>query len=520
VESITRDFVSCGGIVQKMKITLKFRCKLSANLRAIPVFPLIIILAACGIQSGSDWEKAGHVSPLWGTSSASDSNQQLYIPDPTVNDPDWSEEATEHYWPDIGTSDATFGLYNPNRETVGVLFIAYSDLQEPLEIRYVEIPGQTQFSGRITDIFPFQFTGWAQAFSTMSTQGYQLYVHGDTPGVHPSLTNTDVSDVLVDQSVRPLYDSDLQTLYNLCNPSQIDAEIIVLGLDYQGNELYRDSLILDAGQRLSLNIRDIFDLDPGNYGEIHQVVFQSDSWIGGTAITKNVSSRGTDNFAARRLIALLPPKYSQQEITYIRNPQTCQERGFVQYQAPYGKRTLFRPIRETFLFDQANAAMAISSYPTSQMFESSGASGAVVETDQTGTVSLAWDQSPSPNISGYKVYWGSGSRRYRDPLVISKRTSYKIANLVDGNYFFSVTAFRDSEESGFSNEVPTTVENINSGCDTDGNGMVNLEDVTAVVQAIHGSECSGCDIDNDGYTGAGDLTQIINTILGTTACPR
>ncbi len=77
------------------------------------------------------------------------------------------------------------------------------------------------------------------------------------------------------------------------------------------------------------------------------------------------------------------------------------------------------------------------------------------------TVTLAWDppaSSPVP-ISGYKMYYGIGSRQYSTAIDVGNRTTYQVLNLVDGNkYYFAVTDYDSTRnESGYSNEVSYTV---------------------------------------------------------------
>jgi hypothetical protein len=73
-------------------------------------------------------------------------------------------------------------------------------------------------------------------------------------------------------------------------------------------------------------------------------------------------------------------------------------------------------------------------------------------------VSLAWDPSPSSNISGYKLYMGNASGNYGAPITIGNQTTYRVADLVAGTWYFAVTAFDvEGNESDFSNEVSHTV---------------------------------------------------------------
>lgn len=72
-----------------------------------------------------------------------------------------------------------------------------------------------------------------------------------------------------------------------------------------------------------------------------------------------------------------------------------------------------------------------------------------------GSVSLAWDASPSPGVIGYNVYYGTESGRY-DFVVegIGTDLGVTIPELrLGGIYFFVVTAFDAfGIESDYSNE--------------------------------------------------------------------
>jgi large repetitive protein len=71
------------------------------------------------------------------------------------------------------------------------------------------------------------------------------------------------------------------------------------------------------------------------------------------------------------------------------------------------------------------------------------------------TVTLAWDPNPEPDLAGYRLFWGLGSRSYVEVRDVENVTSYELQlPFDDENYFFAVTAYNDvGLESGFSNEV-------------------------------------------------------------------
>ena len=80
--------------------------------------------------------------------------------------------------------------------------------------------------------------------------------------------------------------------------------------------------------------------------------------------------------------------------------------------------------------------------------------------DLPGTIKLAWDPNPEPEVMGYKLYYGKGSRdvsggAYEFFINVGQVTHYTLTNLIKGQaYFVAVTAYDTSQnESGYSNEV-------------------------------------------------------------------
>jgi hypothetical protein len=78
---------------------------------------------------------------------------------------------------------------------------------------------------------------------------------------------------------------------------------------------------------------------------------------------------------------------------------------------------------------------------------------------QAAQVTLAWDPDSNPEVSGYKLRYGTESAKYSSTLDTGDYTSYTVASLQPGvTYYFAATAYDPNKiESDFSNEVSYTV---------------------------------------------------------------
>ncbi len=140
-------------------------------------------------------------------------------------------------------------------------------------------------------------------------------------------------------------------------------------------------------------------------------------------------------------------------------------------------------------------------------------------------ITIAWDANTETDLAGYKVYYGTASRVYGTPIVISKQTTYTITGLAPGTYYISVTAFNTAGlESGFSNEVSTTIAGTpsTSKCDINANGSVDALDLQIMINVILGIQAMPAgkgDLNGDGKIDALDLQLLGNVILGIRSCP-
>jgi hypothetical protein len=72
-------------------------------------------------------------------------------------------------------------------------------------------------------------------------------------------------------------------------------------------------------------------------------------------------------------------------------------------------------------------------------------------------VNLSWNANTESDLAGYKVHYGAATGNYPTNQSVGNVTSFTL-NLAPGTYFFAVTALDTSgNESGYSNEVTTTI---------------------------------------------------------------
>ncbi len=78
---------------------------------------------------------------------------------------------------------------------------------------------------------------------------------------------------------------------------------------------------------------------------------------------------------------------------------------------------------------------------------------------EAASVTLAWDPSTDPTVSGYNLYYGGGSRNYTNLVDATAANSVSIGNLTAGaTYYFAATAYTEAGlESDYSSEVTYAV---------------------------------------------------------------
>lgn len=89
------------------------------------------------------------------------------------------------------------------------------------------------------------------------------------------------------------------------------------------------------------------------------------------------------------------------------------------------------------------------------------------EVEEMGEANLSWNPNKEPDIAGYRIYYGTTTRKeacppggYGDKIDAGNITSYKVEKLKkDTTYYFSITSYnKTGKESCFSDEVSKIVK--------------------------------------------------------------
>lgn len=93
---------------------------------------------------------------------------------------------------------------------------------------------------------------------------------------------------------------------------------------------------------------------------------------------------------------------------------------------------------------------------------------------------LSWSPTGDPTLAGYKIYYGTASRAYGNPIDVGTQVAYTITGLGPGTYYFAVTAYNNlGMESGFSNETNKTMVDLTAPVIT--GILMNLTSTGAVI---------------------------------------
>ena len=71
----------------------------------------------------------------------------------------------------------------------------------------------------------------------------------------------------------------------------------------------------------------------------------------------------------------------------------------------------------------------------------------------TRTVKFAWNASPSAEVVGYKIFWGTGSYNYQNTRDVKNALTTSLTLSRNNEYYVAVIAYSMTTNSWFSNEV-------------------------------------------------------------------
>ena len=98
---------------------------------------------------------------------------------------------------------------------------------------------------------------------------------------------------------------------------------------------------------------------------------------------------------------------------------------------------------------------------------------------QAATVQVTWNPNTEPDLAGYKIYYGTASGVYGDPIDVGNVTGHvmEITPEYGATYYFALTAYDTSgNESGYSDEATCFIP--------DGRAPEKPTGLRAIIQAI------------------------------------
>ena len=98
---------------------------------------------------------------------------------------------------------------------------------------------------------------------------------------------------------------------------------------------------------------------------------------------------------------------------------------------------------------------------------------------QAATINVSWNPNTEPDLAGYKLYHGTASGQYSEPVDVGNVTGHvmEITPEHGATYYFALTAYDTSgNESGYSDEASCFVP--------DGRAPEKPTGLKAIIQAI------------------------------------
>jgi len=129
-------------------------------------------------------------------------------------------------------------------------------------------------------------------------------------------------------------------------------------------------------------------------------------------------------------------------------------------------------------------------------------------------LALAWNASPSTNVAGYRLCWGTNSGAYLGKLDVSNSLTAVVTMTNRGVvYYFAAVAYTlDGQESDFSNEITNSAPNlvVQSALALSPNGSVAYGSTNSVT--ISGGSGAGS-VSFQVLSGPGYLTGVVSNTL-------
>lgn len=154
-------------------------------------------------------------------------------------------------------------------------------------------------------------------------------------------------------------------------------------------------------------------------------------------------------------------------------------------------------------------------YALSLFAQGNGASAAT-----TGTLEVAWNPNPEPDVAGYKIYWGENSRQYTSVQDVGNSVSTRISNLTNGRtYYCAVKAYNSAQqESSFSAEITLAYISQNIQPDTSSR-LVLLEAESGILTPPAAVLGSGTDlyVDSTNFSTASSASTTMSFTVDTAA---
>jgi hypothetical protein len=75
-----------------------------------------------------------------------------------------------------------------------------------------------------------------------------------------------------------------------------------------------------------------------------------------------------------------------------------------------------------------------------------------------GQATISWNRNPEPYVTGYRIHYGTSSRKYTSVIDVGNVTRYVVRRLAPGKWYFAVSAYTfEGRESGLSEEMSKTI---------------------------------------------------------------